>query len=209
KGIKKGCDESGCVLLGGETAEMPGFYKGDDYDLAGFVTGAVDRKDVIDGSKIRPKDRIIGIPSSGPHSNGYSLIRKVLSEKEIVKHGKQLLAPTRIYVKTVLRLLKKHGRMIHGLCHITGGGFYDNIERLLPGNCAAVIRKGSWAVPDIFRVIQKKGNIPEKEMYRTLNMGIGMVVITDRSAAAEVQKALPGSSFIGEIGKGAGKVEIY
>lgn len=208
KGIKKGCDLAGCALLGGETAEMPGFYKGDDYDLAGFVTGIVEKKHVIDGSRVAAGDLILGLPSSGPHSNGYSLIRKALSEKEIKERGKELLAPTRIYVKEILRALKLAGSSIHALCHITGGGFYDNIVRLLPANRKAVIDKSSWRVPSIFRLIQEKGGIPEKEMYRTLNMGIGMVLIVKRNAVEKIRKHLKDALLIGRIIHGKKEVVI-
>ncbi len=208
KGIKKGCDQAGCMLLGGETAEMPGFYQGDDYDLAGFVVGMVNKKDVIDGQRIKPGDKVIGLPSSGPHSNGYSLIRKVLNEGEIQKWGKQLLAPTKIYVREVLNAIRKFPGKIHGMAHITGGGFYDNIIRILPENCKVIINKNSWNIPKIFKVIQEKGNIPEHEMYRTLNMGIGLVLIVDQSSCAKIQCAFDEATMIGEVVRAAKEVVV-
>lgn len=207
-GIKEGCDQAGCVLLGGETAEMPGFYQGDDYDLAGFTVGTVDKRDIIDGSKIKGDDIILGITSSGLHSNGYSLVRKVLSEKEIKKYSKVLLKPTKIYVKDVLQVLNKTDKAINGICHITGGGFYDNIVRILPKNIRAVIYKNNWNVPEIFRIIQKKGRIPDKEMYRTLNMGIGMVLFVRRAYATKIQTLLKDSIIIGETESGKREVVV-
>lgn len=208
KGIKNGCDQAGCLLLGGETAEMPGFYQGDDYDLAGFVVGMVNKKDVIDGQRIKPGDIVIGLPSSGPHSNGYSLIRKVLNEGEIKKWGKQLLAPTKIYVREVLDAVHKFPGKIHGIAHITGGGFYDNIIRILPDQCRVVINKNSWNVPKIFKVIQEKGNIPEHEMYRTLNMGVGMVLIVDQRVCVKIQRTFNKATMIGEVVKAKKEVVV-
>ncbi len=207
-GIKEGCRQASCELLGGETAEMPGFYRHGEYDLAGFAVGTVDRKNVIDGSKIKNGDLIIGLPSSGLHSNGFSLVRKVFSEKEIKKYGKELLMPTKIYVKEVLSVIHHSSFVIHGICHITGGGFYDNIERILPKNLKTVIHKNNWSVPEIFKIIQDKGKIEDKEMYRTFNMGIGMVVIVQECKRAEVQKLLKDSIVIGEIVRGKKGVEL-
>ena len=186
EGVTKGCIEAGCALLGGETAEMPDFYKNDDYDLAGFCVGIVDADKVIDGSKIGAGDRIIGLASNGTHSNGFSLVRKVLFEKKKLSvddevdgldHsiGAELLRPTKIYVKAILNLMKDFN--IKGIMHITGGGFIDNIPRVLPGTCRAVITKGSWDILPIFNVIQKMGNIDEMEMFRVFNMGIGMMIV--------------------------------
>ncbi|OGS45494.1 MAG: phosphoribosylformylglycinamidine cyclo-ligase [Elusimicrobia bacterium RIFOXYD2_FULL_34_15] len=202
KGIKDGCDQAECVLLGGETAEMPGFYHGKDYDLAGFTVGIVDKKNIIDGSKIRKGDVIIGLPSSGLHSNGFSLVRKALSEKEIKKYSKILLKPTKIYVKEVLNVFKKFPNSVLGICHITGGGFYDNIVRVLPKNAVAVIDKDSWKIPEIFKIIQIKGKMSDKEIYRTLNMGIGMIMVVRESNAAKIQKLLKNSIIIGRIESG-------
>ena len=206
-GIKEGCRQASCELLGGETAEMPGFYRHGEYDLAGFAVGTVDRKNVIDGSKIKNGDLIIGLPSSGLHSNGFSLVRKVLKESEIRKYGSELLKPTKIYVKEVLSCILHLASCIHGICHITGGGFYDNIERIFPKNCKAIIHKNGWALPEIFKIIQDKGKIADKEMYRTFNMGIGMVLIV-RSPKSNVQKFLKDSIVIGEIVKGKKGVEL-
>jgi phosphoribosylformylglycinamidine cyclo-ligase len=208
RGIKEGCDQAQCVLLGGETAEMPGFYKGDDYDLAGFTVGSVDKKDVIDGSKIKEGDLVIGIPSSGLHSNGFSLVRKVFSEKELKKYGKVLITPTKIYVREVLNVLKKYQSSVLGMCHITGGGFYDNIVRVLPDNCKVVINKNTWDVPEIFKIIQKKGKISDYEIYRTLNMGIGMIMVVKSSKSTGIRKLLKNSTIIGEIVKGQKSVEV-
>ncbi|MBI5573441.1 MAG: phosphoribosylformylglycinamidine cyclo-ligase [Elusimicrobia bacterium] len=207
KGIKVGCEQAGCELLGGETAEMPGFYKPGEYDLAGFAVGIADKKNIIDGSKIKNGDLLVGLPSSGLHSNGFSLVRKVFSEKEIKKFGTELLKPTRIYVKDFYSLLSTPYSLLTGVCHITGGGFYDNIVRVLPENGKAIIHKDSWLVPEIFRTIQQKGKISETEMYRTFNMGIGMILIV-RSPKSKVQKILKDAVIIGEIVKGKKGVEI-
>jgi len=212
KGIMNGCRQAECALLGGETAEMPGFYPHGEYDLAGFSVGVVEKGREITGERIHPDDVLIGISSSGPHSNGYSLIRKIFTETELKKHAKELLEPTRIYVKEIMSLLAlKEADMrtaIAAIAHITGGGFYDNIERLLPLGCKAVIRRDAWDVPEIFNIIQKKGNVPEKEMYRTLNMGIGMVVVVREKESAIVLKHLKGAKVLGVIEKGKKEVEI-
>lgn len=207
-GIKKGCDEAECILLGGETAEMPGFYKENEYDLAGFAVGVVKKEDIIDGSKIQVGDVVIGLFSNGLHSNGFSLIRKIFSEKEIKKFRSELLKPTKIYVKDILSILHLAPYTLHGISHITGGGFYDNIERILPKNLKVVIHKKSWSVPDIFRVIQEKGKITDKEMYRTFNMGVGMVVIADPSVIKEIQHQIKNSVVIGEVVNGRKGVEV-
>lgn len=206
-GIKNGCNEAGCVLLGGETAEMPGFYKKDKYDLAGFAVGTVEKKNIINGSKIKKGDLIIGLPSSGLHSNGFSLVRKVFSEREIKKYGNELLKPTRIYVKEVLSAIGNRQSAITGISHITGGGFYDNIVRILPKNCKAVIHKNNWNVSEIFKIIQKKGNVSDKEMYRTFNMGVGMVLIVN--SPQSIIHSIKDSVVIGEITKGRKMVEIW
>lgn len=212
KGINDGCKISGSVLIGGETAEMPGFYKDGEYDLAGFAVGVIEKGKEITGKKIKPGDIIIGLSSSGPHSNGYSLIRKVLSEKELKKYGKELLAPTRIYVKEILSLLQtpnaKLRTAIHGIAHITGGSFYDKIERILPDNCRVMINKSFWEVPRIFKIVQKKGNVPEKDIYRTLNMGIGMVLIVSYDQTYKIKNLLKGSRIIGYVQKGKRGVTI-
>ncbi|MDR3113586.1 MAG: phosphoribosylformylglycinamidine cyclo-ligase [Endomicrobium sp.] len=211
KGIAKGCEISGSALIGGETAEMPDFYKDGEYDLAGFSVGIIEKGKEITGKNIKAGDVIIGLPSSGPHSNGYSLIRKVFTEAELKKYSKQLLAPTKIYVKEVLAAIAKFNskkQNITGIAHITGGSFYDKIERILPESMKAVIEKNSWKVPEIFQIIQKKGNVHEKEIYRTLNMGIGMVLIARPEAALGIKKFFKGAKSIGYVKKDKKGVEI-
>ena len=192
-GIGKGCELSGCALIGGETAEMPGMYEGDDYDMAGFCTGVVEKSKIIDGSKVATGDQLIALGSSGPHSNGYSLIRKVLevSGADTNAHfegktlGEHLLEPTRIYVKQILALLKEVD--VHALSHITGGGFWENIPRVLPESAKAVIKGDSWQWPAIFNWLQENGNIATHEMYRTFNCGVGMVLVVP---ADKLEKSL-------------------
>jgi phosphoribosylformylglycinamidine cyclo-ligase len=195
EGIVKGCQEAGCALIGGETAEMPGLYKDSEYDLAGFCVGVVEADKLIDGSEIRVGDRIIGIASSGVHSNGFSLARKVFFEKgkhKIHDHfdgldhsiGIELLKPTKIYVKSILNLIKNF--TIKGIVHVTGGGFFDNIPRILPGPCRAVILKNSWDIPTIFSIIQRMGHIDHKEMLRIFNMGIGMMIVVPEKETNEI-----------------------
>jgi phosphoribosylformylglycinamidine cyclo-ligase len=190
KGIADGCEQAGCALIGGETAEMPGMYDPNEYDLAGFAVGLVEKKRIIDGSTIAPGDAIIGLASSGPHSNGYSLVRKVIAvsgadlyEKldEARTLGEALLEPTRIYVKPVLALLGEVE--VKGLAHITGGGLLENIPRVLPDHAAARLEKNAWQRPAIFDWLQKQGGIEEQEMHRTFNCGLGMVVVV-RAASA-------------------------
>nr|WP_211162838.1 phosphoribosylformylglycinamidine cyclo-ligase [Alteromonas ponticola] len=184
-GIGKGCEQAGCALIGGETAEMPGMYHGSDYDIAGFCTGVVEADKVIDGSQVKPGQKIIALASSGPHSNGFSLIRKIIevSETDLSTEfdGKaikdHLLAPTRIYVKSVLALLEKVN--VSAISHITGGGFWENIPRVLPDNCKAVIDESSWHWPAIFNWLQRKGNVERHEMYRTFNCGVGLILVVD------------------------------
>lgn len=231
KGINKGCIDSGCSLIGGETAQMPGMYKGGDYDVAGFCVGVVDKKNIIDGSKIKLGDIIIGLESNGLHSNGFSLVRKVFSQAELKKYSAELLKPTRIYVKPVLDLLyasrtagsrqllysmvgKRYplNAKIKGVSHITGGAFFDKVARILPRNVDACIYRDSWVVPGIFRLIKNKGNIADKEMYHTFNMGIGMVLVVEPKSAKAVISRLSRfnlrSRVIGEIIKGNKQVEI-
>jgi phosphoribosylformylglycinamidine cyclo-ligase len=199
EGIVRGCQEAGCALIGGETAEMPGFYPDGEYDLAGFCVGAVEADKLIDGSEIRVGDRMIGIASSGMHSNGFSLARRVLFDEGKLNPdshvigfedsiGLELLKPTRIYVKPILNLIKYFH--IRGIVHITGGGFLDNIPRILPGPCRAVIQKGSWPIPAIFELIRDMGNIDESEMFRVFNMGIGMIIIVAEKDHAEIMERL-------------------
>ena len=209
KGIARGCQDAGCALIGGETAELPGMYTKDKLDLAGFCVGLVDRDKIIDGSLCRGGDRIIGLASNGLHSNGFSLVRKVFSREEIKSDlGKELLKPTRIYVKPVLRVMKKV--RIMAIAHITGGGFYDNIPRILPEGLSAEIKLSTWPVPAIFKKIQERAKIETKEMHRTFNMGIGMVVVVGpRSVRKTVDlfKELGVKAWeIGEIVTGTGEV---
>lgn len=211
-GINKGCIESNCSLIGGETAQMPGMYKEGEYDIAGFCVGVVEKDKIINGSKIKAGDKLIGIASSGLHSNGYSLVRKVLSPAELKRMSAELLKPTRIYVKPVLEILRQYGVSIHGISHITGGAFYDKISRILPKNIDARIDKNSWEVPEIFWLIQNKGNIDDKEMYHTLNMGIGLVLVVNAQEASAIIRKLSElklrSWVIGQAIKGNKKVEI-
>jgi len=192
-GIGEGCEQAGCALIGGETAEMPGMYHGGDYDIAGFCVGVVEAEDVIDGTTVAACQKLIALGSSGPHSNGYSLVRKVLevsnasldddlAGKSLKAH---LLAPTRIYVKSVLALLEQ--TKVHAISHITGGGFWENIPRVLPDTAKVVIEENSWQWPEIFNWLQQNGNITDHEMYRTFNCGVGMVLVVDE---ADVENTL-------------------
>ena len=201
KGIAEGCVQSGCALVGGETAEMPGMYHAGDYDIAGFCTGVAEKSELIDGSKVAAGDQLIALGSSGPHSNGFSLIRKVLEvnntdtaemlgDRSIAEH---LLEPTKIYVKSTLAMLKEV--KAHALSHITGGGFWENIPRVLPDNAQAVIDGNSWQWPEIFNWLQEKGNITTHEMYRTFNCGVGMIIVVP---ADQVSKSLEILSSHGE-----------
>jgi len=211
KGIAKGCEISGSQLIGGETAEMPGFYRDGEYDLAGFSVGIIEKGKEINGTKIKAGNIVIGLPSSGPHSNGYSLIKKIFSDSELKEYSRQLFAPTRIYVKEVLAVLAKFNsdkQNIVGIAHITGGSFYDKISRILPQNVKVVIEKKSWKVPEIFKVIQTKGSVPEMDIYRTLNMGIGMVLIARSETALEIKKFFKKAKIIGCVEKGEKGVEI-
>ncbi|WP_028582224.1 phosphoribosylformylglycinamidine cyclo-ligase [Desulfogranum japonicum] len=195
KGIAKGCKIAQCSLIGGETAEMPGLYQPGDYDLAGFVVGIGDRNAIIDGSDIKVGNKIIGLASSGLHSNGYSLVRHVMFQElglkidqEIEEFGctlgEELLRPTRIYVDAITNILRRFP--INGLVHNTGGGFIDNIPRILPGGCDAHLQKGSWPVLPVFSFLQEHGKISEEEMYRTFNMGIGMLAIVDEENVEDI-----------------------
>jgi len=214
EGIVKGCKEAECSLIGGETAEMPGFYKKAEYDLAGFVVGVVEDARLIDGTRVTVGDKLIGIASSGLHSNGYSLVRKVLlghHKMDLKKRvnelggvlGDELLRPTRIYVKTVLNLTRDF--TIGGIAHITGGGITGNVPRVIPKGCRGIIHKGTWDIPPIFPFLQEKGGIPEDEMYRTFNNGIGMVLIVRSKDVEDIMarlRSLKEKAFvIGEIDK--------
>ena len=211
KGIVSGCKQAGCALIGGETAEMPGLYREGDFDLSGFCVGVIDRKNVIDGSTVKAGDRILGLASSGIHSNGYSLIRNIFSKSEMKgKHKKELLKPTFIYAKPVLDLVKNFE--VKTIANITGGGFYDNIPRALPNRTAASIDKGAWKVPPIFETIKKRSKASDEELYRTFNMGIGMVIILDKNEIPKAIKRLKGFGLkawdIGEVIKWAKKEVI-
>ncbi len=212
EGIMEGCRQGESVLLGGETAEMPGFYQSGEYDLAGFSVGIVNSDEIIDGSKISPGDVLIGLRSSGFHSNGYSLIRAALKRGGLLKkHARELLTPTRIYVKDIKKLraaLKKEGRELLGLAHITGSGIAGNLERVLPKRADAVVNKESWKVPGIMRTVQKAGVIPESEMWEAFNMGIGMIAVVRKEAVKTALKNLKDAVVIGAIVPGKGKVII-
>lgn len=189
-GIANGCQQSGCALIGGETAEMPGMYEGEDYDLAGFVVGVVDKTKIIDGSGIKTDQALIGIQSSGPHSNGYSLIRKIVDDTQADLNqpfdgatlGKKLLAPTQLYAKPVLDILQKN-HTLHGIAHITGGGLMENISRVIPAGLAIEIEQHSWQRPAVFEWLQSQGHIDDTEMLRTFNCGIGLCVVVDMDQA--------------------------
>ncbi len=213
-GIGEGCIQAECALIGGETAEMPGFYRDNEYDLAGFAVGIVDNSKIVDGSEIRPGHQIIGIAANGLHSNGYSLVRKIcfdvlkLSVDDHVPElgktlGEELIIPTRIYSETIQNLIRD--LPIQGLAHITGGGITDNIIRVIPQACGIAIKKGSWDVPPIFPFLQQAGNVSEKEMMRTFNNGIGLVAVVPEKSAQDVQNRLTGSGekawVIGEVTK--------
>jgi len=211
-GIAKGCNDAGCALIGGETAEMPGLYKPGEYDLSGFSVGIVDNAKIIDGSYIRPGHKLIGIASSGVHSNGFSLVRKIFFDKcnyTVATHipefgttlGEELIKPTIIYVSAILSLLRD--LPIHGLAHITGGGIDENIIRVIPEACKAIIHKGSWEIPPIFQLLQKAGKVSDNEMHRTFNNGIGMVVVVPEKSVDDVMDRLGAMGeqayFMGEI----------
>ncbi len=214
RGIAEGCKDAGCALIGGETAEMPGFYKDGEYDMAGFTVGIVDNSKIIDGSEIRVGHRLISISSSGLHSNGYSLVRKICFEvlgMKIDTHvpelgqtiGKELLTPTRIY-SDVVQMIRKN-LPIHGLAHITGGGIADNVIRVIPQACDILMYQGSWNIPPIFSFLQQAGNVSDEEMMRTFNNGIGMIAIVPEASVSDVQDRLEAigerSAVVGEIVK--------
>ncbi len=221
KGVAEGCVQSGAALIGGETAEMPGFYPEDEYDLAGFAVGVVDKKDLITGQSICPGDVLVGIASSGVHSNGFSLVRKVFDmDRESLDTyydelgetlGEALIRPTRIYVKA-LRSVKEAGVTIKGCSHITGGGFYENVPRMLPDGVKAVIRRDSYEVPAIFKMLQAKGEIDDHMMYNTYNMGIGMVMALDpkdaEAAIGAVEAAGEKAFVIGTVENGEKSAEL-
>lgn len=195
-GVAEGCRQAGCALVGGETAEMPGMYEGGEYDIAGFTTGVVEKSKLIDGSKVKVGDVLVGIASTGVHSNGFSLVRKIVSDgghdfHENVEEfggktlGEVLLTPTRIYVKQVLDVIRNCD--VHGICHVTGGGFDENLPRVLREGQGVEVKEGSWEILPVFQVLEKWGGVPHREMFNIYNMGIGMVVVLDES---EAQKAI-------------------
>lgn len=214
-GVAEGCYQAGCALLGGETAEMPGFYGPEEYDLAGFAVGVVERSRIVDGSAVRKGDVLLGLPSSGLHSNGYSLARKALLELggmeiDSYRHelgrtvGEELLVPTRIYVRAVRPLLESGA--VHGMAHITGGGLTDNLPRVMPGGLRAAVERGSWPAPPVFGLIQEAGGVAEDEMYRTFNMGIGFVLVVAADAADKVVRTLEAAGeTVYRVGEVVGK----
>ena len=220
-GVAEGCVQSGCALIGGETAEHPGVMNPDDYDLAGFAVGIVDKAKMIDGSRMKAGDIILALPSSGLHSNGFSLVRKVFDIEHADLNrpldgldgkslGEELLTPTKLYVKPVLAALR--AARVYGASHITGGGFYENIPRCLPEGMTAKIHKSALSIPPIFSLLQEKGGISERDMFNTFNMGTGMVLVVDKEDAAKAVAALDGAGaaprIIGEVVPGGGGVEL-
>jgi phosphoribosylformylglycinamidine cyclo-ligase len=215
RGFSRACRAAGCALLGGETAQMPGMYRKGEYDLAGCIVGVVDRTKIIDGRKIKPGDVILGLASNGLHTNGYSLARKILFEKMRLKPGSRLPGTTSSIAKELLRIHKNYqpflakiaSGMIKGLAHITGGGLIDNLPRILPWNCDAVIETRSWRVPGIFEILQRNGKVNRIEMYQVFNMGIGMVAIVAEQNAKRVASILKATS-IGRIAEGTGRTQV-
>ena len=221
EGVSEGCRQSNCSLIGGETAEMPGFYSGDDYDMAGFTVGIVDKKKMLDGERVEEGDVIVALPSSGVHSNGFSLVRHIfkIDNKEVLNGfkdelgktlGETLLTPTRIYVKPVLKALNEVD--IHCMAHITGGGLYENIPRALNKNVDAVVDKELLRVLPIFKLLQKEGNVPERDMMNTFNMGVGLVMMVSQAEKDKLISILENEGenpfVIGQIVKGSGSLSI-
>ena len=219
-GVAEGCRQAGCALVGGETAEMPGMYAPEDYDIAGFTVGAVEKDELIDGSKVAEGDVLVGLPSTGVHSNGFSLVRKIVADAGLDLNaryeetgdktlGEMLLTPTAIYVKPVLELMKQVD--VHGVAHITGGGFDENIPRILGEGLGVEIEDGSWTILPVFELLRKYGNLPRREMFNIFNMGIGMVVAVNAAdadkAVASLRESGINASVIGKVVKGSG-VEI-
>ncbi len=219
-GVAEGCVQAGAALIGGETAEMPGFYPPEEYDLAGFTTGVVDKARILDNTKIRPGDALVALPSSGVHSNGFSLVRRIFDldgagAKRLGEYsgelgrtlGEALLEPTRIYVKPVLRLMEQVE--VNGVSHITGGGFYENIPRMLPDGCTARIRKQDVRTPALFSLLAREGGVPERDMFNTFNMGVGMVLAVPAGQADEAVRLLRADGqdayLLGEVGRGEEK----
>ena len=211
-GVAEGCVQAGCALIGGETAEMPGFYPEDEYDLAGFVVGAVDKSRLFNRMHMRAGDVVLALPSSGVHSNGFSLVRKVLPDRSLYVEelgatlGEALLVPTKIYVKPVLALAERIE--VKGASHITGGGFYENVPRCLPSGLSARIEKKAVRTPPIFDVIQKAGNVPERDMFNTFNMGVGMCLIVDKEDVDTALSVVKDAYVLGELVKGDGGIEL-
>jgi phosphoribosylformylglycinamidine cyclo-ligase len=225
RGVSAGCREAGCALLGGETAELPGFYAAGEYDLAGFAVGIVERRRIIDGSAVRPGDVILGLPSTGLHSNGYSLARKVLLEHaglaldaEVPELGctlaEELLRPTAIYARPLLAVFRGYRwkKPVHGIVHVTGGGLVENTPRILPGDCDAVLDRGAWPEPPVFELIRRLGEVPEEEMARVFNLGLGMLLIVSEPHAAaiarRVERAGATCHRVGRIEPGSGAVRF-
>jgi len=218
EGIGKGCEQAGAALVGGETAEMPGMYAQGDYDLAGFCVGIVEKTNILDSSRVKAGDKLIGIASSGPHSNGYSLIRKIIEKNNASLSdslnkkplGEALLTPTRIYVKSLLKLLKTFP--VHALAHITGGGITENLPRVLPEHLSAEIDLSTWELPEIFKWLQQHGNVSQADMLTTFNCGIGMIVCVAAEDETKTMKTLEQQGeiafMIGEIGSSGGKAEV-
>ncbi|MEW6686347.1 MAG: phosphoribosylformylglycinamidine cyclo-ligase [Candidatus Edwardsbacteria bacterium] len=221
KGLTKACRENGCALIGGETAELPGFYQSGEYDLVGFIVGVVERKKILPKKNIKPGDILIGLPSNGLHTNGYSLARKILFEKcgyeattylEALKRtvGEELLRVHRSYLKLVFPLLQRD--LLKGLAHITGGSFIDNIPRILPENCSAEIRLKNWIAPPIFKILEREGEIFTEEMFRTFNMGIGMVLIVNENnltkVLSQIKRQGEKAYLIGQVKRGKRTVEL-
>jgi len=212
QGLAQACREVGCALIGGETAEMPGLYAGEDYDLVGFIIGVVEKEKIIMGKTIVAGDSIIGLPSSGLHTNGYSLVRKIFGVDQLEKYypelgrtlGEELLEPHRCYYNQLKPLLS----LVKGMAHITGGGLIDNVPRVLPQGLAARFHSQTWTIPPIFQLIQRRGNVARDEMYRAFNKGIGMVLICSPDNANKLVKALPDAQLIGEVVEQVGKARV-
>jgi phosphoribosylformylglycinamidine cyclo-ligase len=207
RGFSSACRAAGCALIGGETAQMPGMYRKGEYDLAGCIVGVVDRAKMIDGREIKPGDAILGLPSNGLHTNGYSLARKILFEKMKLKPGRIGKELLRVHKNYQPLLAKVPNAVIKGLAHITGGGLVDNLPRVLPKNCDAVIDTKSWRIPNIFRILEQNGNVDRKEMYQVFNMGIGMVAIVSERDAKRAMSILKAKQ-IGRIARGAGTTRL-
>ncbi|MBI2899189.1 MAG: phosphoribosylformylglycinamidine cyclo-ligase [Planctomycetes bacterium] len=220
KGVTDGCVQAGCALLGGETAEMPGVYPEGEYDLAGFAVGIVEKSKILDGSTVRPGDEVVALPSSGLHSNGFSLVRKILEGRDLnepfggARLGDVLLRPTRIYAKAVGEVLKRYKvkKAVKAIANVTGGGIVENLPRVLPAGCAVEIREGAWSLPPIFGHLERLGEVPRDEMYRVFNMGVGMLLVVSPYSAAAIVKTLrrcgEAATVVGTVVKGATEVRI-